>query len=112
MLNGKARSFEVKEEASDEYNAWLQSRLSTSVWTDCVSYYQRGRGDRTKVIATFPGPVALFWWMIRSVKWEHFEVVDGETWERELLFSQNAVWHWTFAVVAIFAVGVGLYRGV
>ena len=79
MIEGKAKSFEVTAEATDKYNEWLQKRLSTSVWTDCVSYYQTG----AKVTATFPGPVALFWWLCRLPQWDKFRGVGSENWERE-----------------------------
>ena len=82
MIEGKAKSFEVTTEATDKYNEWLQKRLSTSVWTDCASYYQTG-GANTKLIATFPGPVALFWWFCRDAQWDKFRGVGSESWERE-----------------------------
>lgn len=80
VLEGKAKSFEITREATDEYNEWLQGRLEKSVWTDCMSYY---RSDRKlgKITATFPGPVALFWWLSRTPVWERYVAVGGERWE-------------------------------
>lgn len=82
MIEGKAKSFEVTAEATDKYNEWLQKRLSTSVWTDCVSYYQTG-GAKPKLVSTFPGPVALFWWFCRHPQWDKFRGVESERWESE-----------------------------
>jgi hypothetical protein len=82
VIEGKAKSFEVTAKATDKYNEWLQKRLSTSVWTDCVSYYQTG-GANSKLIATFPGPVTLFWWFCRHPQWDKFRGVGSKSWERE-----------------------------
>jgi len=68
IIDGKARAVEVKDDVTDEYNSWLQGRLSQSVWVECNSYYQVGGTKETKIIATFPGPVALFWWLCRRVR--------------------------------------------
>jgi len=83
IFDGKANSFEVTEDATNKYNTWLQGRLSRSVWTDCNSYYQSGGQKQTKIIATFPGPVSLFWWLARSVRWDDFAGVEAEAWEKQ-----------------------------
>ncbi|RXW18729.1 hypothetical protein EST38_g7127 [Candolleomyces aberdarensis] len=86
VVDGTAKSFEVKHEATDDYNEWLHKRLSTSVWTDCSSYYQLD-GQGSKNVATFPGPVALFWWQLRKPRWEVFKAVGADAWERQRVFS-------------------------
>lgn len=78
ILEGNARSFEVTEEATDKYNEWLQGRLKHSVWTDCSSYY-RGRDGNGRIVTTFPGPVALFWWLCLHPNWNHFRAVDADS---------------------------------
>lgn len=83
ILAGKAKSFEVREEATDKYNTWLQNRLSRSVWTDCNSYYQVGGQKQTKIVATFPGSVTLFWWLTLWPRWNEFIGVDAEAWYKE-----------------------------
>ncbi|GLB34847.1 putative L-lysine 6-monooxygenase (NADPH-requiring) [Lyophyllum shimeji] len=83
ILDGKAKSFEVTDEATNRYNTWLQNRLSLSVWTDCHSYYHVGNQKQTKIVATFPGPVALFWWFARRVRWDDFTGVGAEAWEKQ-----------------------------
>ncbi|KAF5381017.1 hypothetical protein D9615_004056 [Tricholomella constricta] len=83
IIDGKAKSFEVRDEATDKYNTWLQKRLGRSVWTDCNSYYQVGGQKQTKIIATFPGPVGLFWWLTRRARWSDFIGVGAEAWEKQ-----------------------------
>ncbi|EFI28346.1 monooxygenase [Coprinopsis cinerea okayama7 len=80
VLEGKIKSVEVTDEATDSYNDWLQERLSKSVWTDCDSYYYHylREGTKTKNVASFPGPATLFWWLGRRPSWEKFRVVGGE----------------------------------
>ncbi|KAG5647262.1 hypothetical protein DXG03_000797 [Asterophora parasitica] len=105
ILDGKAKSFEVRDDATDKYNAWLQRRLARSVWTDCNSYYQVGRQNQTKIIATFPGPVALFWWFCRRVRWDDFIGVEAGEWEkqrRRTTFAKRAV------LVGLLALAAGL----
>ena len=77
IIDDRIRSFEVKENACEEYDGWLQRRLSTSVWTECNSFYQVGDSRDTKNVAMFPGPVALFWWMLRRPEWGQYEVRPG-----------------------------------
>jgi hypothetical protein len=91
VVDGTAKSFEVKHEATDEYNEWLHKKLSTSVWTDCNSYYQLD-GQGSKNIATFPGPVSLFWWQLRKPRWEAFKAVGAEAWERQRVLSGYKRW--------------------
>ncbi|KAH9483680.1 Baeyer-Villiger monooxygenase [Psilocybe cubensis] len=106
VLEGKAKSFEVTEEATVKYNEWLQTRLQDSVWTDCMSYYQAGRNNKTRIVATFPGPVALFWWFCRRPRWELFRGVGAEAWEQEQKvgrITKGAL----LAVVVAAALGIG-----
>ncbi|EDR14376.1 uncharacterized protein LACBIDRAFT_292343 [Laccaria bicolor S238N-H82] len=100
ILDGQAKSFEISSEATDEYNTWLQDRLSTSVWTDCTSYYQGAGG---KVISTFPGPVALFWWLTRSPRWELFRGVWGKEWEEQLRRNKSKKWAWKWGFITVLA---------
>ncbi|KAF8643890.1 hypothetical protein AX16_008906 [Volvariella volvacea WC 439] len=102
ILEGKAKSFEVKVEATERYNSWLQERLDSSVWTQCNSYYQAGRESKTKLAFVFPGPVALFWWLCRSVQWNDFHAVGAEKWEEERR-AQNAR-RWALRVMVLVAV--------
>lgn len=102
MIEGKAKSFEVTAEATDKYNDWLRKRLSTSVWTDCVSYYRTGGGD-SKVIATFPGPVVLFWWFCRQSPWDKFHGIGSDRWEREKMMKKWRQLSVVFGIVVALA---------
>lgn len=81
VIEGKARSFEVQREISHAYNDALQRRIGNTTWVSCQSYYRTGNG---KVIATFPGPVILFWYLTRKVNWSDYMAVDADEWKREL----------------------------
>lgn len=67
IIDGKANSFEIKEQVFTEYNKWLQNRLKKSVWAACSSYYHTDR-KRGKITAVFPGPVTLFWYVHPTLK--------------------------------------------
>lgn len=103
VLEGKAKSFEITEAATDKYNDWLQKRLQSSVWTDCMSYYQAGRNSKERIVATFPGPVALFWWFCRRPKWELFHGVGVEDWERER--KTRKIKRWSLMTALVIMVG-------
>lgn len=75
ILDGEIKSVDVKQQASDEYNNWLQDRMLTSVWNECHSYYRVGQTGKN--FATFPGPLTLFWWLARKPRWDHFTIVCG-----------------------------------
>lgn len=80
ILDGKIKSVEVTEEATDSYNDWVQDKLATSVWSDCDSYYYHylpGQNLKTKNTASFPGPATLLWWLNRRVRWDRFRVTGG-----------------------------------
>jgi hypothetical protein len=70
VLQGKVMSYELTDEASDDYNRWLQERLNSSVWVECSSYYRAGMNGKN--FTTFPGPVTLFWYIARNPVWSHF----------------------------------------
>jgi hypothetical protein len=104
ILAGTVRSVAVREEASAEYNSWLQARLTRSVWNFCDSFYRRGGADG-KIIATFPGSVSLFWWLARRPRYTDYEVVVSgkERWPPELK---------RVSTLLLVAVAVALYVGI
>jgi hypothetical protein len=81
ILKGEVQSFAVREEASAKYNSWVQTRLARTVWNHCQSFYRR---DSTtgKNFVTFPGHVALFWWLARRPRYSEYLIVGGERWRR------------------------------
>jgi hypothetical protein len=70
VLQGKVKAYEITEKASDEYNDWLQKRMAVSVWSECRSYYLQGMNGKN--VVTFPGSMALFWYVARNPVWTHF----------------------------------------
>lgn len=118
ILEGKARSFEVTDVATNRYDEWLQRRLATSVWTECHSYYQshmhnnfsesETKSDsqsRARIIATFPAPVSYFWWMLRKPMWGDYIAVGAEPWFASM--RRRKVLRFTVAT-ALVGVAVGL----
>lgn len=77
IIDGRIQSVQITEKATDDYNNWLQSRLDDSVWKECNSYYHVTNTRQSKLIATFPGPVTLFWWLTRSIKEEDWKVTGA-----------------------------------
>ena len=111
VLEGEAKSFEIKDEVVDRYNGWLQSRLRHSVWTDCMSYYRQDRREG-KIVATFPGPVTLFWWLARRPKWDEWKGVGAEVWAQRLAAARRRRRFGSFLLlVAAFLAGWAKKRG-
>ncbi|KAJ3725816.1 hypothetical protein C8R42DRAFT_575595, partial [Lentinula raphanica] len=79
VLAGHIKSFEVKQDVSEQYNSWLQNRLKDSVWNSCDSYYHWDNRRDSRNIASFPGPAALLYWLMRRAeRWEDWKVVEAE----------------------------------
>ncbi|KAG7447924.1 FAD/NAD(P)-binding domain-containing protein [Guyanagaster necrorhizus] len=91
IIDGRVKSFDIKEDVCSTYNSWLQLRLASSVWTDCRSYYHVNRDDHSKISAVFPGPVSLFWWMTRRPRWDHWNVVGAKTEDLHRHYGQGAI---------------------
>ncbi|PBK78312.1 FAD/NAD(P)-binding domain-containing protein [Armillaria solidipes] len=91
IIDGRVKSFDIKEDVCSAYNSWLQLRLASSVWTDCRSYYHINRDDQSKISAVFPGPVSLFWWMTRRPRWDHWNVVGTKTEDLHRYYGQSAI---------------------
>ncbi|KAJ3765499.1 hypothetical protein FB446DRAFT_760292 [Lentinula raphanica] len=82
-------SLTIKEDVTDSYNTWLQSRIAGSVWPECgESYYYVDGTSRTKNIAMFPGPATLFWWLARKPRWGDW-VAFGERGKR---LNRSGLW--------------------
>jgi hypothetical protein len=106
IIDGKAKSFEVTDTATDTYNKWIQERVSKSVWVDCESWYRK---DKTGTnIAIFPGPLALFWWKLRKPCWDHFVSVGSERWNKER--KQGVFMIWAMASLLLAASIAALFR--
>jgi hypothetical protein len=106
LIEGKAKSFEVTNAATDDYNKWIQRRVGDTVWVDCESWYRR---DRTgKNVAIFPGSVTLFWWKLRKPCWDHFICVGAERWAKER--RTGAFVKWAMASLLLAASVSALFR--
>jgi hypothetical protein len=119
-----ASSFEVTAEATDKYNEVIQSRLSRSIYMQCVSWYRAG-GDG-KVTSIFPGPLTLFWWWLRSPVWKDYKAVGAEKWAKQRrwaklrkfvgLISCAVLWIWLLSkrysgpILAFARTGMSLYN--
>jgi hypothetical protein len=75
------KSVAPTDAATDRYNDMLEERLRDTVWSQCASWYRVGGRGR---IGTFPGPVVLFWWWLRRIRWEDYEIGGPgvEEWRR------------------------------
>jgi hypothetical protein len=82
VLAGVLTSVTPTDAATDRYNDMLQERLKDSVWSQCASWYRVGGSGR--IASTFPGPLVLFWWWLRKLRWEDYEIEGpgAEEWRR------------------------------
>jgi hypothetical protein len=99
IIQGRVKSFEVKSEASKTYNENIQSRLRKTVYTTCLSWYRGGQlfiipfgrslltrfsagaGHNEKIIATYPGFHAQFWWNTLVPCWEDYTASGVTNWK-------------------------------
>ncbi|KAF8495884.1 FAD/NAD-P-binding domain-containing protein [Russula emetica] len=79
---GLLKSVAPTDLATDRYNDMLQERLQDTVWSQCASWYRVG--GRGRIASTFPGPLVLFWWWLRRICWEDYEIKGpgAEEWRR------------------------------
>lgn len=69
------RSFEIRNDANEEYNQHMQRYLERTVWTrGCRSWYKRGTVDGP-VVAIYGGTSFHFMEAIKNPRWEDF-VID------------------------------------
>ncbi|KIJ41244.1 hypothetical protein M422DRAFT_780394 [Sphaerobolus stellatus SS14] len=108
IFEGKAKSFEVRRDVSENYNVDLQRRLDETVWTSCHSYYRNGSSNSGKVVATFPGSLLRQWYITRKVNWDAFVGVEAESWEKErkkqkfLRTVRSVLFTFTFTGIALY----------
>ncbi|KAJ0418904.1 hypothetical protein BJY00DRAFT_324681 [Aspergillus carlsbadensis] len=68
------RSFEVRDDANEEYNQHIQQYLERTVWTrGCRSWYKRGTVDGP-VVAIYGGTSFHFMEAIKNPRWEDFHI--------------------------------------
>lgn len=67
------RSAQVRQDALNDYNVYVQELLKTTVWTgDCRSWFKNGKVDG-RVTAMYPGSVIHFKEMLDEFRTEDFE---------------------------------------
>jgi hypothetical protein len=73
MRSEHLRSIEVKADVVDRYNAWIQRRLSKSVWNEggCTSWYRRKDGKNTTL---WPGLTIEYRARMRRFDLESYDV--------------------------------------
>ncbi|KAI0297687.1 FAD/NAD-P-binding domain-containing protein [Russula brevipes] len=111
---GVLKSVAPTDGATDRYNDMLQKRLENTAWSVCASWYRVG--GRGRIFSTFPGPLVLFWWWLRKVRWEDYEIEGpgAEQWRRRhLRWSRKALFATAFLACALGALAyLMLFKGV
>jgi hypothetical protein len=102
VRSGILKSVVPTDRATDRYNDMLQERLEDSAWSQCSSWYRVGAQGR--IFSTFPGPLVLFWWWLRKVRWEDYEIEGpgAEEWRRRHAVRSHQAW---LATVTLFGLG-------
>ncbi|TFY56722.1 hypothetical protein EVG20_g8819 [Dentipellis fragilis] len=76
IISGELTSLEPTQSATTAYNSHIQDRLSTSVWSQCASWYRSGPDG--KIHSSFPGPVIWYWWLLRRPQWGDYLTRRGD----------------------------------
>lgn len=67
------RSIQVRQDALDDYNSYIQESLKRTVWTgNCRSWFKNGKVDG-RVTAMYPGSVLHFQEMLQDFRTEDFD---------------------------------------
>ncbi|TFY50445.1 hypothetical protein EVG20_g11514, partial [Dentipellis fragilis] len=102
VMSGELTSLEPTQPATTAYNARIQNRLSTSVWSHCASWYRNGPNG--KIHGLFPGPVVWYWWLLRRPQWEDFLTKRGDS-VQPVRYRGRAL-TWLVRIAAAVALGV------
>jgi hypothetical protein len=77
LLDGIARTIEVKERAEDDFVASIDKELSGTVFSaGCSNWYINAEGRNS---ASWPGYAANFWYRTLFPKWNDFELQGGSS---------------------------------
>ncbi|MFC6342382.1 4-hydroxyacetophenone monooxygenase, partial [Nocardioides hankookensis] len=71
IATGEARTVGVRREVWEAYDAEMQSRLGSGIWSRCDSWYRDGGG---RITTNWPGQVAEYQRRLASVDWSELEV--------------------------------------
>ena len=75
IISHHVTSFEVTMKANDNFNDEIQEKLSTSIWSNCASWYHVGYTG--KICTQWPGMVTAYWWRLRKPIWGDYKVVGA-----------------------------------
>ncbi|KAK1221328.1 hypothetical protein PQX77_015875 [Marasmius sp. AFHP31] len=83
VLSSDISSIEVSNDATEDYQRRIESRLQQSVFVSCTSWYRTNSAGRIAMI--FPGSGTMFWWWFRHVDWRHYHISakDPAAWRRK-----------------------------
>jgi len=76
IIEGRISSVDVTTSATDAYNTKIKSRISRSVFMNCLSWY---RASPSGIPNIFPGAMFLFWWWLLWPTWNHYRVIGEQT---------------------------------
>jgi cation diffusion facilitator CzcD-associated flavoprotein CzcO len=71
IADGRARAVAVRHDVADAYDREMQSRLATSAWAGCTSWYV----DGSRITTNWPGLVAEYQRRTAAVDWSELEEV-------------------------------------
>lgn len=71
IADGGARHVAVRRDAWDAYDAEMQGRLGSGIWSRCDSWYR----DGTRITTNWPGQVAEYQRRLARVDWSELEEV-------------------------------------
>lgn len=109
VIDGLAKSFEIKEDVTDKYNDYIQDLHKNSVTQDCQSYYRSASGRN---FAIFPGTMTFFYWLARKVQWENYKVNGGAKWEvKRKTQARRRKLGISLTFILAIALAVGMYTG-
>lgn len=72
MRDYRLPELQVKQSATDAYEAWIERRLDKMVWYQ-VSNYWRANGGTGRIFTHYPGSVARLMWENTNPVWKDWE---------------------------------------
>lgn len=70
LADSGSRRVEVREEVYDAYDSEMQSRLSSTAWTGCESWYV----DGPRITTNWPGKVSEYQERTAEVDWSELSL--------------------------------------
>ncbi|KAB8244966.1 hypothetical protein BDV35DRAFT_394362 [Aspergillus flavus] len=81
------RSVSVRPEAQRDFNKWVQSQMSSMVWSDsCNSWYKNKDG---KIIVPWPGTTTHYYAATEIIRWEDFDLMFEDPAQRYMSFGNG-----------------------